>query len=231
MKTVGVIGGIGPESTIAYYRAIVKSYRQQNPDGSYPSIILNSIDLTKMLGLIGEKRLAEVTDYLVAEVQRLARAGVDFGLLAANTPHIVFDEIQGRAPIPLISIVEVACHVAQVLGLKKIGLFGIRFTMQGQFYPNVFTKAGIKLFTPETDEQEYIHSIYMNELVNGLVIPETREQLLQIAQQMKDRHSLDGVLLGGTELSLILPDAHYNELPFLNTTQIHVDRVVAELLS
>jgi aspartate racemase len=125
------------------YRAIATSHRQQKPDGSYPSIIINSIDLTKMLGLIGEKRFTEVTDYLVAEVQRLARVGADFGLLAANTPHIVFGEIQQRAPIPLISIVEAACHEAQVLGLKKIGLFGIRFTMQDSSIRTYLPKPGL----------------------------------------------------------------------------------------
>lgn len=101
MKTVGIIGGIGPQSTVEYYRSIVKSYREQEQDGSYPSILINSIDLTRMLGLIGENRLAEVTEYLVHEVQRLAQAGADFGLLAANTPHIVFDDIRRQSLMPL----------------------------------------------------------------------------------------------------------------------------------
>ena len=93
MKTVGIIGGIGPESTIEYYRSLIASYRERKPDGSYPSIIINSIDLTKMLSLIA------VTEYLVGEVRRLASAGADFGLLASNTPHIVFDEIRRRSSI------------------------------------------------------------------------------------------------------------------------------------
>ncbi len=105
MKTVGIIGGIGPESTIEYYRMIIASYREQKQDGSYPAILINSIDLRKMLDLIGANELAEATEYLVGEVQKLARAGADFGVLASNTPHIVFDEIRRQSPIPLISLV------------------------------------------------------------------------------------------------------------------------------
>ena len=89
MKTVGIIGGIGPESTIEYYRLLIESYRAKQTDGSYPSIIINSINLSKVVELVTANRLAEVTEYLAAEVDRLARAARDFGALSANTPHIV----------------------------------------------------------------------------------------------------------------------------------------------
>lgn len=231
MKTAGIVGGIGPESTIVYYRSIVALYREQSPDGSYPPVLINSINLTKMLSLIGANQLVEVTEYLAGEVQKLARAGADFGLLAANTPHIVFDEIQRQSPIPLISIVEVTCQEARTLGLKKVGLFGTRYTMQEPFYPDVFSKAGITLSIPEPDEQDYIHDKYMNELVNGLILPETRKRLLGIVDRMKHEPGIEGLVLGGTELSLILNNAHYKGIPFLDTTRIHVKHVVKEILS
>jgi len=231
MKTVGIIGGIGPESTVEYYRLIIASYREQKQDGSYPSILINSIDLKKMLDLIGANELAKVTEYLVDEVQRLARAGADFGLLASNTPHIVFDEIRRQSPIPLVSIVEATCEAAQALGLKRVGLFGTRFTMQGRFYPDVFSKEGITLAVPEQDEQEYIHDKYMSELVNGIILPETRERLLMIVDRLKERQGIQGLILGGTELPLILRDVLDRGIPFLDTTKIHVKRIVAQLLS
>lgn len=231
MKTLGIVGGIGPESTVVYYRSIVAMYREQRPDGSYPSILLNSIDLTKMLKMIGANQLAEVTEYLVEEVQKLAKAGADFGLLAANTPHIVFDEINRRSSIPLISIVDVTCQEAQALGLKKVGLFGTRFTVQKRFYPDVFSKAGITIALPELDEQDYIHDKYMNELVNGIILSETRERLLMIVDRMKGQQGIDGLILGGTELPLIMTDEEFKGIPFLDTTQIHVKYAVSELLS
>ncbi len=231
MKTVGIIGGIGPESTIEYYRGIIAGYRERQTDGSYPSIILNSINLRVLLGLITANELDQATDHLVNELQKLARAGVDFGVIAAGTPHIVFDQVRERSPLPLISIVEATCDAAAKMNLKKIALFGTRFTMQGRFYKDVFSKAGIKLVVPEADEQAYIHDKYMNDLVHGIVLPETRERLLRILDQMKERDGVEGLILGGTELSLIIKDAEHNGLPILDTTRIHVARIVAELLS
>lgn len=231
MKTAGMIGGIGPESTIEYYRLIIALYREQTRDRSYPPILINSIDLTKMLDLIGANQFVEVTDYLAGEVQKLARAGADFGFLAANTPHIVFNEIQLKSPIPLISIVEATCEAAQALELKKIGLFGTNFTMQRSFYPDVFSKAEIMLAVPEPNEQSYIHDKYMNELVNGIFLPETREELLSIVSHMIEEQDIEGLILGGTELPIILNDFEYMGIPFLDTTKIHVERVVVELLS
>ncbi len=117
MKTAGIVGGIGPESTIDYYRQMVAAYRRRRPDGSFPPILINSIDMTRMLDLIGTGKMVEVTDYLLGAVKKLERAGADFALLAANTPHVVFSEIQQRAPIPMISIVEAAGAVAKSHGL------------------------------------------------------------------------------------------------------------------
>jgi aspartate racemase len=231
MKTVGIIGGIGPESTIEYYRGIIAGYRERQTDGSYPSIILNSINLTILLGMIMANELDKATDHLVSELQKLARAGVDFGVIAAGTPHIVFDEVRARSPIPLISIVEATCEAAAKLNLKKIALFGTRFTMQGRFYRDVFAKAGITLVVPDANEQAYIHDKYMNDLVHGIILPETRERLLGILDKMKARDGVEGLILGGTELSLIIKDAEHHGMPILDTTRIHVARIVAELLS
>src|SRR5918911_4888065 len=123
MRTVGIIGGLGPESTVDYYRRIIAAYREQKQDGSYPSIIINSVDLKKMLDFAAANEWAAATEYLVAEVQKLARAGADFGVLSANTPHIVFDEICSQSPIRLLSIVQATCDTAKSLGLKRVGLF------------------------------------------------------------------------------------------------------------
>ena len=136
------------------------------------AILINSIDMKKMLDLIAAKELAAVTEYLLGEVRKLAQAGADFGLLASNTPHLVFEDLRRQSPIPLLSIVEAACEAAQALKLKKVGLFGTRFTMQGGFYPEVFTKQGIQIILPSLDDQNYIHEKYMGELVNGVFLDE-----------------------------------------------------------
>jgi len=231
MRTAGIIGGIGPESTVDYYRLVIARYRERQRDGSYPQVIVNSIDMHKMLGLIAANESAALTGYLAAEVEKLARAGADFGLLASNTPHMVFDEILRRSSIPLVSIVEATCREAKTMGLKNLGLFGTRFTMQGRFYPEVFSREGIRVVAPGPDEQTYIHDKYLGELVNGIILPETREGLLEIADRMKEREGIEGLILGGTELPLILRDGTGRGIPFLDTTRIHVEAVVERLLA
>ena len=231
MKTLGIVGGIGPESTVEYYRLIVAAYRARKPDGSFPPVIINSIDMTKMLGLIGSNEMKAVTDYLVGEVNKLSKAGADFGLFAANTPHIVFNEIYERARMPLISIVEATCDAARSRNLAHLGLFGTRFTMQGSFYPDVFSRRGLQLVTPEAADQDYIHDKYMRELVHGEYPVETRRRLLEIVDRLIDQQHIDGLILGGTELPFILKDETYRGIPLLDTTRIHVDRAVTKMLA
>jgi aspartate racemase len=230
MKTLGLIGGTGPESTIEYYRLIIDAYRDKN-DGNSPALIINSVNLKLLLALINANRLEELTQELTGAVEVLARAGADFAAFTANTPHIVFDEIQRRSRIPLISIVEAVRENVQKLGLKKVGLFGTRFTMQARFYPETFSRAGIELVVPNDEEQNYIHEKYMGELLNNLFLPETRERLLAIADELRSRHAIEGLILGGTELPLLLKDEEHNGIRLLDTTKIHVERLVRELVS
>jgi len=228
---VGIIGGIGPESTVQYYRSIIASYREHKTDGSYPEIIVNSVNLREMLGYIEANDLKGVTDFLLREVVKVFRAGADFAVMASNTPHIVFDDVRLRSPIPLISIVEATCTEARSLGLKRVGLFGALYTMQARFYPDVFLKHGVEVIAPGNVDQVYIHEKYMGELVNGIVRPETREALVGIAERMREEQNIEGLILGGTELPLILTNAEEAGIPILNTSSIHVKEIVAKLLS
>ena len=231
MKTVGVIGGMGPESTIDYYRLIIGEYQKQKPDGSYPPIIINSINLQKMVGFLEANDLASLTAALVDEIGKLARAGADFAVLSSNTPHIVFDELSRQSPIPLISIVRATCEAAKSLDLKKLGLFGSGFTMRARFFQDVFSSAGITVMVPDPTEQRYIHDRYMGELVKGIFLPATREGLLKIVDRLQQQQGIEGLILGGTELPLILRDAPERGIPFLDTARIHVKALVQEMLS
>ena len=231
MKLLGIIGGIGPESTIDYYQTIVGLYRARKPDGSYPTMLINSVDMDRLRRAFETSNLGAIIDYLVPELQRLHRAGADFGLLAANTPHIVFDDLQRQSPIPLISIVAVTCDAAKAQGLKCVALFGTRFTMTAPLYPDVFSKEGIAVVVPAPADQDFIHHKYMNELVNGIFLPETRAGLLAIIDRMAERVGIDGVILGGTELPLILREPAHNGIPFLNTTRIHAEAAVERMFS
>jgi len=230
-KLIGIIGGIGPESTIDYYRLFVSIYRERRPEGGYPPLLINSIDLARALKLVSSNDLAGLASYLLEEIHRLARAGATHGLLSSNTPHIVFDEIEAASPIPLISIVETACRAAAERKLKRVGLFGTRFTMQGGFYQKVFAREGIEVAIPESSDQKFIHDTYLNELVNGIVRPETRQRYIAIARRMKAEQGIEALILGGTELPLLLRGAIDIGVMLLDTAHLHVERAVAELLS
>jgi len=231
MKLIGIVGGIGPESTIDYYRLFISTYRERRPDGGYPPVVINSIDLARVLKLVSSNDLAGLAAYMLEEVRRLARAGATHGLLSSNTPHIVFDEIRRASPIPLISIVETACRAAVERKLKRVGLFGTRFTMQGGFYQRVFAREGIAVAIPGSEDQEFIHDTYLNELVNGVVLAATRERYIAIARRMKKEQGIEALILGGTELPLLLRDAIGIGMTLLDTARLHVEAAVSELLS
>ena len=229
MNTLGIVGGIAPESTIEYYRLIVSSYLEREKNGNYPQIMINSINMKKMLDLMEENRLTEVVEYLADEVNKLAAAGADFVVLASNTPHIVFDEVQKASLLPLISIVEAASEKAKELGLQKVGLFGTQFTMMGGFYDRVFAQQNIEVIVPNQKEREYIHEKYLKELVKGIFLERTRNGLLNIVTKIKQEREIQGLILGGTELPLILTESGHADVPFLDTTRIHVESILRKL--
>jgi aspartate racemase len=231
MKTLGIIGGLGPESTIDYYKKLIALYRERTGDGSYPEFVIVSADLKRGLDFMAANNLTGMADYLLEGIAKLARAGADFGLISANTPHIVLDGVAPKSPIPLISIVEVTCAAAKARKLKRLALFGTRYTMEGTFYQRVFSREGIELVVPDIKDRDYIHHKYLNELVPGNFLPETRADLLAIVDGMKTKSDIDGVILAGTELPLILCDKTHNGIPFLDTTKIHCEAAVAQMFS
>ena len=230
MATVGIIGGIGPESTIQYYRMIISSFLKKERNGNYPQIIINSINMNKMLELIEKNELANVTEFLLLEIERLLKAGADFALLASNTPHIVFNQISGLSPLPLLSIVSAARDEAVLKGYKQVGLFGTRFTMEGGFYDEVFAESGIKIIIPDEKDLKYIHAKYMDELVKGIIKDSTKQELLYISKRLKERNGADAIILGGTELPLILKESDDSEIPFIDTTMVHVKKIIEIIL-
>ena len=231
MKSLGIVGGIGPESTIEYYRFILDGYRARVTDGSAPHLIIDSIDVNRAIAMLDPNDLAGLADYVSASVDRLRRAGAQVGLIAANTPHLVFDEVQQRAAIPMISIVEAVCNHARALGLKRLGLLGTGFTMRARFYPDAFAHAGLELVTPAESEQTFIHEKYIHELLKNNFLPETRTAIIAIIERMRREERIEAVVLAGTELPLLLRGADPEGLPFLDTTMIHVNAAVDAILN
>jgi aspartate racemase len=227
MTTVGLIGGLGPESTIDYYRRVLDAWKLEDPS-SAPSIVIDSLDVQVALTLVASDRRA-LTEYLAASIRRLVGAGVDFIAMTANTPHIVFDELAERATVPMLSIVETCAEEAQRLGLVRLALLGTRFTMEAAFYPEVCARRGIAVVVPRDDERAWLHARYVGELLKGEFREETRDAVGALGRRLRDDDGIDGVILGGTELPLLLPGPSIAGLPVLDTTALHVAAIVRRL--
>src|ERR1044071_7813151 len=191
MKTLGIVGGIGPESTIEYYRFILDGYRARVNDGSAPHLIIDSLDVNRAIAMLDANDLASLASYISAAIDRLTRAGANIALIAANTPHLVFDEVESRSPIPLISIVQATCNRARGLGLTRLGLLGTGFTMRDQFYPRVFARAGLQLVVPGEAEQAFVHEKYIHELLKNQFLPQTRAAILSVIDQMRTAERIE----------------------------------------
>jgi aspartate racemase len=229
MTRVGLVGGLGPESTIDYYRRIIAEWEAHRP-GSSPGVVIDSLDVQEGLRLVATDR-AGMVEYLLASLDRLAGAGVDFIAMTANTAHVVFDELAARTPCPLLSIVETCADDAERRGLKRLVLLGTRFTMEAPFYPTVLGRRGVQVFAPADDERTWVHAHYVGELLEGDFRDDTRDGLVDLIARLRDRHRADGIILGGTELPLLLKSDVIAGLPTLDTTELHVRAIVSRLLA
>jgi aspartate racemase len=221
------VGGLGPESTIDYYRRILETWERVEP-GAAPSIVIDSLDVQRALRLVATDRPALVA-YLLDSLRRLAGAGADFVAMTANTPHIVFDELAARSAVPLLSIVEVCAAEAERRGLRRLALLGTRFTMEAPFYAEVCARRGIAVVTLGDADRAWVHERYVGELLRGDFRDDTRREFVALVARLRDEQGIDGVILGGTELPLLLPTPTIAELPALDTTALHVAAIVERL--
>ena len=227
MKVLGIVGGIAPPSTIEYYRSIVEIHR--NRADRPPRVLINSIDGDVVLGHLTAGRHADLVAALLEAVHQLASAGAELALLASISVHIAFDDVRAATPLPLIDIVEAT--VGAVADFKRLGLLATRFTMQADLFGPALMSRGTSMVAPTADEQETIDRVYFDELVAGQFLPASRDRLLAIGARLRADEDIDGILLGGTELPLLLPMASHEGLPYLDISRIHADAAVAAMLA
>ena len=229
MKKFGLVGGMGPESTIPYYHDIVYGVQEALGELIFPELSIESVNVFEVLRLCGEKQYDKLTEYLMGAINNLAKSGADFAALSANTPHIVFDKLKEQSPIPLISIVEATCEEAKLRGLKKIGLLGTIFTMTGEFFKAPFVKNGIQIIVPTESEIELVNDKISTELELGIVKEETLLFFQKVISRMKDEDGIEAIVLGCTELPLLLND-EVSPVLCLDTMQIHVRSIVKTIV-
>jgi aspartate racemase len=226
MKKIGLIGGLGPEATVDYYNRIIDSFKNENGDLNYPEIIIYSVNMSEFIGLMREKNYDRATELLIEKIHSLEKAGAEFAAITANTPHMLFDKVRERSSLHLISIVEATVENCRKKGVKRSGLLGTGFTMNSTFYEDVFKRNGLEIVMPDEADKETINHKLFSEIELGIFKEETRSELAGIIDKMVRERRIDSVILGCTELPLILKDDTYSGIPSLNTTQIHVDAIV-----
>jgi aspartate racemase len=224
---VGLVGGLGPEATIDYYRRILAAWEQQFP-GFAPAMIIDSLDATRALRLAASDR-AELAEYVLGSVRRLEAAGAHFAVITSNTTHVVFDDVAARCSIPLISIVETCADDAVRLGLKRCLLIGTRLTMEAPLYPKAFARRGLEIVVPDERDRVWIHQRYVSQLLKGDFRDETRREFVSLVRRLHEKQAPDAVILGGTELPLLLRTSTVADLPTLDTTGLHVAAIVQRL--
>lgn len=227
MKRIGIIGGLGPEATVDYYKLLIDEFKDRGEDLNYPEIIIYSVNMSVFLNLMKAKKYDEVTDLLLEKLESLKKAGAEFAAISANTPHLLYDQINEKSPLPLISIVEATCREALRRRLRRPALLGTGFTMNGPFFPDVFRKYNMEIVIPEKEDRELINSKLFSEIELGIFKKETRDMIIKIIEKLADKEKTDSVILGCTEFPLILTEESYAGIPVLNTTAIHVKEIAA----
>jgi aspartate racemase len=217
-KRVGILGGISPESTRLYYEQIIRTYYEREGRQDYPEIVIYSLDFQRFTDLENSGDTRGYLREIMTGITALQNAGAEFAIMAANSPHAVFDQVSEQASIPLLSIVEITAERARREGLRSLLLLGIKFTMQSSFYQEACRKRGLHLTVPALDEQDEIERIIFEELALGIVRVESRERLLAIVSC----YDVEGVILGCTELPMILQPQHAM-VSLLNTMQLHAE--------
>lgn len=225
MKKIGLVGGTGPESTLMYYKELNSKIDEATGGKNMPEIVIESVNFRKAWELVSTRQYKELADYLSKKVSNLAKSGAEIITLSAATMHIVFDEIEKNTGVSLVSIPRAICDEVIDNGYKKVGLLGTIFTMEQDFMKKNLLHAGIEVIVPNKADRELIAKRLFEELEFGIVKESTLQEFNAIIKKMQDEHGIEAVILGCTELPLILNDENC-VLPCLDSVAIHIKKLV-----
>lgn len=225
MKTIGLIGGMSWESSSEYYRLINEAARARLGGLHNAQSLMYTVDFAEIETLQQTGQWAEAARRLAAAAQRLEHGGADFIVLCTNTMHKVADEIQSSVRIPLLHIADATAQQITARGLRRVGLLGTRFTMEENFYTGrLAERHGLEVLVPDPAQRDVVHRVIYEELCLGQIEPASRAQYLDIIQQL-ERAGADGIILGCTEITLLVKDGD-SRTPLFDTTRIHTEAAV-----
>jgi aspartate racemase len=220
-RTIGIIGGLSPESTVAYYERITRNYTRQYGNYGYPEILIYSVSLQTYLDWQDDDRWDLVAEGLCQAAQSLEAAGADFIIIATNTMHLLFDQVSRSVRVPMISIIDAVADAIEKQGLTRVGLLGTRFTMSRSFYREALEPRGINVIVPDTNDKAFIDKVIYTELTAGILRKESRGGYLEVIGRLRERGA-QGVILGCTEIPLLVKQEDV-DIPLIDTMAIHAD--------
>jgi len=223
-KKLGILGGVSPDSTVTYYEYITREYTKRYENHGYPEIIIYSVSLQKIIDWQYQERWDLIADKMIKVFRTLEKAGADFGLIAANTLHIVFDEVQREISIPLINIIEVTAEAVKKEEIKTVGLLGTIFTMSKDFYKAGLEARGISTLVPDRKDQEFVNGVIYEELIRGIVKPESKKGYVRVVKKLKEKGA-EGIVLGCTEIPLLIKEKDCG-VRLYDTTLIHAEKAL-----
>ena len=227
---VGIVGGVGPESTADYYRRFIDRWRVRGPVDTYPAVLINSLNSRAALSAMLNGDIEPTVALFSRAVEQLAAGGAGLAIVASVMMHMAYDRVAATAPIPTLSILEALADSAKARGLGRLGVIGARPTVEGDFFARPFAAAGISLVRPADEDRAWVHEIYFTELARGQFRDEVRDRLVGIIEGMRQRDGIDGVILAGTELPLILREPEYAGVPAIDAIGVHVEAAIDWLL-
>jgi aspartate racemase len=220
-KRIGILGGMSPESTVAYYQYITRTYTERYGDHGYPEVLIYSVSFQPYVDWPDEGRWDRVAEGLSAAARQLEAAGADFIVIATNTMHLVVEEVQAAVSVPVLSLLDAVGDVIRSRGLRVAGLLGTRFTMEKVFYAEALAEKGIRVLVPEANERRFVDDVIYRELVSGEIRETSRRRFVEIIEGLAARGA-QGVILGCTEIPLLVRRCDV-EVPLFDTTLIHAE--------
>ncbi|WP_391559565.1 aspartate/glutamate racemase family protein [Robertmurraya sp.] len=218
MKRIGILGGLSAESTALFYNTLTRLYIEQHGDTGYPEIVIFSVRFLDFLNMLKQGNWEECASYLASGINALEKAGADFAVISANTPHIVFNKIEEKVSLPLIHIADAVAEVAKSKGYKKVALLGTKATMNADFYPVCLSRHNIECYNPSDEQKEMVNQILESELYKGIINEESRTFYLNLIDEMKEIEA-DAVILGCTEIPMLI-NSENSPLPILDSAVI-----------
>ena len=227
-KKIGILGGMSPESTVEYYQYITRTYTERFGDYGYPEVIIYSVIFQPYVDWPNQDRWDLVAQGLSEAAQKLEAAGADFIVIATNTMHLVFDQVQANVTVPMLSLLDAVGDAVLARGIKTVGLLGTKFTMEKTFYQDALARQGITVLVPDAQDRAYVNAVVYDELVAGQIQDESRAGYVAITRKLAEQGA-EGIILGCTEIPLLVSEEDVG-MPLFDTTVIHAEAALNYVL-